>query len=107
MAELVFIFAVTLAALILIYAIVKDEISDGPVDRVRRVRADQVSPKSLPADMELARLRQIEAAGSRLAAELQRIINCPQSAALPLEVTGSARYALANWRKHKREMRHD
>ena len=56
--------------------------------------------------LELARLRQQEAAAARLAAELRRVINSPQAACLPLGDLGAARYALANWDKAKREADH-
>lgn len=69
----------------------------------RRAHAAQITGQDLPAAMELARLRQQEAAAARLAAELRRIINSQQAVCLPLEDTGSARRALANWDKAMRE----
>lgn len=64
----------------------------------------QMAPgQNLPDAMELARLRQQEAAAARLAAELRRVINSPHAVCLPLGDLGAARHALANWDKTKRE----
>ena len=71
----------------------------------RRAHAAQITGQDLPAAMELARLRQQQAAAERLATELSSIINSPHSVHLPLGACGNARYALANWNKTKREVR--
>lgn len=73
-----------------------------------RGRRSCVAPRAgqdLPTAMELARLRQQQAAAERLATELTNIINSPHAVHLPLGACGNARYALANWDKIKREAR--
>lgn len=73
--------------------------------RVRRPRAAPRTGQDLPDALELARLRQQQAAAERLATELASIINSPHAACLPLGTCGNARYALSNWHKVKREGR--
>jgi len=72
--------------------------------RARRPRAAPCAGHDLPDALELARLRQQQAAAERLATELTNIINSPHAVHLPLGACGNARYALANWDKIKREV---